>query len=784
MDSKESPADSLGLYFISFAGLVLEITLTRIFSVTLWYHFAFLVLSVAMLGNAAAGALIAGRRRLLDGDVRRTAAMSALFFAGLCLAILVLIRFVSLDLYELGQAGGSFARLSLYYLILVLPFLAAGLCVSLCLCRWREQAGRLYAVNLLGAGSGCLAVVFLIPAFSNAGSVVLAAVAALAAAWCFGREHAGLRWSALVLAAGLTPIWLNAPAWFPFKIADSKSMSVCLYKLGLRPLITRWNAFSQIDVIQGEDAPHKHLSYVPGLSPKIPLSAVPEQKLLFIDADATTPITHFVSGGKNLGFLQYVPSTIAYQLRPKSKVCVIGAGGGYDVLAALNVGQAASVDAVEINPDIADIVRNRFREFSGGLYDDPRVRLHIEDGRSFIRNTDQTFDLLQISLVDTWAAASSGGYSLTENYLYTVDAFSDYMKHLSGTGVLTVSRWLLEPPNEILRLVSLSAAALERGGVAHPERRIALIAGGGVAVMLLKMADFTPDEVWHLGEVCKARGFGLLYAPGFPQSNVFSDFLLDPNRPSLAASYPYDISPPTDDKPFYFDSFTWRNAGDKRNVSFLVLWGALLQALVLSALLIFGPLVWAPKMAPRGAFRFVAGYFGALGMAFMLTEVALIQELILFLGKPVYALSVVLFSLLIFSGLGSLWSQRFGARLRGALQACLVVLPATIILYSWIIPRLSYLFFGHAPSARAALAAVFLAPIGALMGMPFSLGLRLQRGPDQGWAAWAWAVNGCASVIGSIAAVMIAMSLGFSAVLQVAAAFYLFALLLVVKPAA
>jgi len=535
-------------------------------------------------------------------------------------------------------------------------------------------------------------------------------------------------------------------------------------------------------------------SYAPGLSSKYPLKEVPPQVMIFIDADAITAVTEVKKQKGELEFFKYIPSSVAYQLRKRSKVCIIGAGGGFDILTALSAGDAEHVTGVELNGDIVDVVADHVKAFAGDLYGLPNVRLEITEGRSYIRNFQGTFDIIHISLVDTWAAASTGAYSLAENYLYTKEAFIDYIDHLSPDGILTVTRWLLVPPKECLRLAALAITSLEDIGVENPENNIVFVGSGKMAALLLKREAFRQSEVIQIQELCEKYGLEILYAPGINNSNIFSKFIYLENKNLFYDLYPLNIEPPTDDKPFYFHYYTWNKirlsklsdllfSWYKNDVSYLILITVLLQAVIPSALFILAPLGIAGKTEiskSRLRWRFLL-YFGCLGMGFMFIEVTLIQKFILFLGHPVYSLSVVLSSLLIFAGLGSLFISDMNPRSTKRLLTILGILSGVVLAYSFVLPRLSYIFLGLPLIARFVISVLLLAPLGFLMGMPFPIGVRMASDANPRLVPWAWGVNGCLSVISSVLSVIIAMSFGFSVVLKFAAIVYLFAMFFIYR---
>jgi len=775
----------IGTFLVSLSTLLIEISLTRIFSVTIWYHFAFMVISIALLGFGASGAFLTVFRGMLKRDTNKVTALLALTFSVTSVITLIIISRIPLDPFQMADDPVHAVKLFAYYLILTIPFFMSGLCLSFLLSKMPHKVANFYFFSLTGSGIGCFSVIFIIPLFSNAGAVMFAAMALLIAALFFC-SNVSRKLNVLLLA--MIPLLCFAtvysPSLFEFKVPDSKALSD-FYNSGLRPILTKWNAYSRIDVFEPSRA-----IYAPGLSTKYPLRSVPSQMMMFIDADAVAPITAIKKESADLDFLSYIPSSIAYQFKRHSKVCIVGAGGGFDVLTALSAGDAAHVTAVEINSDIGAIVNDHLSEFAGNIYSLPKVSLQNCEGRSFIRNSSDVFDIIQISLVDTWAAASTGAYSLAENYLYTTEAFADYIDHLSPDGIFTVTRWLLVPPKECLRLAALAMSSLEDMGIPNPANHIVFVGSGRVAVLLLKKSAFKHTEVKDIQALCEKYDFNILYAPWMTGNNIFHQFINLKDRREFYKEYPLNVEPPSDDNPFYFHYYTWDKINlfksrdllciYRHDISYLVLLAVLLQAVFLSAVFILGPLFLAKRerisQCPS-RYSFLV-YFACLGVGFMFVEVTLIQKFILFLGHPVYSLSVVLSSLLIFAGIGSLSTIKFKQDFaKKSVMVVLGSLVTLVLVYSFLLTELSYIFLGWSLTSRFAISIFLLAPLGFLMGMPFPIGIRIADKVDPKLIPWSWGVNGCLSVVSSVLSVIIALSFGFSLVLKCAAIVYLVAML-------
>jgi hypothetical protein len=536
-----------------------------------------------------------------------------------------------------------------------------------------------------------------------------------------------------------------------------------------------------------------------------------------IDSAASTPILGLKADLSNAQYLRYELTALAYHIVGVRDftALVIGPGGGRDLASALVFG-ASRVDGVEINPIIAnEVMRERLREFSGGIYTHPRVRIAVDDGRSFVRRTPERYDVIQASLVDTWAATAAGAYTLTENTLYTVEAFNDYLDHLTDGGVLTITRWVADG----LRLVSLAQAACDARGWSAADR-LAIVRHDRVATFLLKRTPFTPGESAHLREVASRLGFDVLYAPdAVPAARVqiggsqdmapdasdvpnvtrpaqdvvvdgastgdYARLVLAGDREQFYAAYRSDIRPTTDDRPFFFHT---TKLEDQFDVAFgrSMLFGNGLSALMtllgistgLVALFIVGPLVLSARgtSRPHGWLAWLV-YFGALGAGFMLIEVSVLQRFVLLLGHPVYSLTVTLFSLLLGTGLGAAWSRRFDdetlrrtgvAGVTAVAVLALGVIAVATPIVAWAIP--------FSRELRMLIAVAVLVPLGVALGIPMPTGLRMLSARAPHMVAWAWGMNGALSVLGATLAIFIAMNWGFRVTLLAASATYLVAL--------
>ena len=761
-----------------------ELSLTRIFSVTMYYHFAFMAISIALFGLSASGVYVfLMRERWKDVPTERLLSTHAFAYTiGTVVALFVLVHLR----VGLSYTPSNIAVMSLVYLMSAIPFFLGGATISLAISRLSANINAVYAADLLGAGAGCL---LLMPALNVLGApnaIVVSALLGAVAGVLMGRGGISPRWR-IVMGCALPLILVTALSG-NFDVSTTKGHE------GHPVLFSKWNSFSRIGVYE---QPYGAWS----LSERY-TGPLPDSRLMDIDSAAGTQILKFGGNLKDVSYLQYELTALGYRLygapdapppTPFSAL-VIGTGGGRDLLSALVFG-ASAVDGVEINPIIVnDVMRDEFADYSGRVYERPNVTVAVEDGRSYVRRSPKQYDIIQASLVDTWAATAAGAYALSENSLYTVEAFEDYLDHLTDRGVLSVSRWVFDG----LRLISLAQEAGARRGW-NPADRLAIIQQDKVATFLLKKTPFTPQEVRTLADAAHDLGFAVLYLPGRPVQTFgdnrddYARLLLSPDRHAFYHQYPLDVTPTTDDRPFFFNTTRLRNHAFVAPV--LRMFGmqverpvnpgawatggltALLVLLGISSFLIvlfiLGPLAVTSRGTLGSGWFPALAYFACLGGAFMLIEVALLQRFVLLLGHPVYSLTVTLFSLLLGTGLGSMLSRRVAdaALRRFATLACLAV-AVVALLWASVLPPIVQAAIGWPLPLRIVLAVALMTPAGMVMGIPLPAGVRLLAATQPQLVAWAWGMNGALSVLGAILAVFIAMNWGFSVTLLCGAAIY------------
>jgi hypothetical protein len=791
----------LGLFSAAF--LLFQVILTRLFSVAQFYHFAFLVISMAMMGYAASGFALALLKRLVEHEAlwifERCAAGSAVSI----LAAYLILNHLPFDSFSIVWDKRQALLFGLNYAVLCFPFFLNGLGVSALLSAFPQRAARLYGVNFLGAGLGCLFSILLPARLGGEGTVLVGcALTAMAGLSLPGWDeeakpqrshlHTWLRAStfALLLLCSLE----IAQRWngrtfshlLDLRLSPYKSLSYALQVPNAEHLLQRWNAFSRVDVVRSEN-----IRSLPGLSVQYQ-QPPPPQDGLFVDGDDLSPI---ITTERGLEFTAYLPGASAFLIRPAGRVLVLEPRGGLDIWTAVHQG-AGEVTAVEANPLIA--------QAAAPVYRLPPVRLVLEDQRSFLRRTDEQYDIIVLSLVSSFHPVRSGAYSLAEDYRYTVESFVDLIRHASPSGIVVMNRWVQKPPSEELRAFATAVTALERLGL-DPQERLVAFRGYSMATILIKRTPFTDQEMEILRSFTQQRAFDLIYASGLKadetnrynvqESSVYAQtfqaVLHKETRNEFYRAYPYDVRPPTDDRPFFGHTFKWSQTRQTLaevgtvwqpfgGAGMLAVLGLLAFVTVLGVGLIALAWLWthrkmtAVSKLPLG----LAGYFLFIGSAYMLVEIPLMQRFQLYLAHPVYAVAGVLFALLVFSGVGSALSHRIPTNF---------ALP-TLLVWLWSSPWwFSVLFqssLGLLLPLRMVIMVLTIAPGGMLMGVAFPAGIRQWlRGEGAVWLPLAWTVNGAASVMASVGAMALALSLGFSWTLRLGALGYLAAFLMAVGPA-
>ena len=717
------------VFLITLSGLVFEIGLTRIYSATIWYHFAFVAISMALLGWGLGGLAVHLLKRSWPPSYDRAALFTMLYGLAIpgCLWVLVTYPF-------------ELSRLPLYFITPLVPFFLGGMALSMIFDMNRRSAGSLYFADLLGASLGAVSVTALLQLVGGEVSLLLAAIAPFVAGGLLSRR---LRLVALVEAAIVLLLALTNGSTGRFHVIPGTIKAMRRHMdehPGSRIAQTGWNAYSRIDAVEG-------------VSPKFIAR-------LYIDSDAWTSIMPWDGRLESVHEMRDSYRALPFHFNPGGETLIIGPGGGPDVVAALASG-SRKVTAVEMNPLMIQFVRH-YGAQAGSLYDRADVEVIQSEGRNFISRTDRKFDTIFLGFVDSWASVASGGLSLSENYLYTTQAFRAYFDHLTENGVLVILRW----DSDIPRLVANSVALLGADGAsariaALMERRSSRDDPSQMLFMLRKRA-FTKAEAdqlmkWPLGKA--------LIVPGYPVPQPYTDLLSgSKSMDQWQAESPTLIGPVFDDSPFYFA--TERPWGMPKPIAGRLFGWLLAPNVVLLALFAaFGK----PRNKPAAPYAASVVYFACLGFGFISVELALLQNLTLLLGHPIFTLAILLFTLLAAGGLGSALSAFVPPR-----GACLVI-AALGTLEAVALPRIVPLLLPLPIAARIAIAMVLVAPLGFVMGMPFPRGLQGTGRGSLPAPPFFWGLNGVMSVIGSVTTVFVALKWGFQSAMLIGCLAYVFA---------
>jgi hypothetical protein len=767
-----------GLGFSSAAVLIFEITLTRVFAITQFNHFVFVTVSLALLGFGASGSLLAAFPAIGGGGPRRWAALAAGQSLSVVGAYLLVNRF-PFDSFSIAWDTTHVWVMAFNYLVLATPFVFGGLVIAVLL-TGRDQShpipsNQVYAYSLVGSGGGCVVAIGGLAFFGGAGMVAAGGAVAMAAAWLFAGLPPVRRGVRPALAAAslilLLSVW-SPPGFAGLRLSQYKSLSTVMDFPDAEIISTRWTAGSRVDHVRSES-----IRSLPGLSFTY-AGSPPLQDGVTFDGDDLSPIP--LVSTEQADFAPALLISLPYSLRPGGASAVLQPRGGLDVLVALASG-SDSVTAVEPNRRAVDAAG----ETGFDVYADSRVTTAVEDPRVFIEKTGSRFDVIDLALTAPYRPVTSGAYSLAEDYLLTVDAFDAYLGRLRPDGILAVTRWLQVPPSEESRLVALAAEAVRNRGK-DPADSVIALRGYANALVMIKPGGFDASEVAATRAFATQNRFDLIAAPGLvaSEANLYNRLPVDDYFPLaqslLLAEDPapiyreaaFDISPPSDDRPFFSHFFKWSQADEVLDTlgktwqpfggaGYFVVLAVLGLATAAALVLILGPLAWARvrgRIGLAGPRMWTVGYFGLLGLAFLLVEIPIIQKYILLVGRPTTSLAVVLFGLLVSSGWGSMMAPRLPWR------GTALLLTALAAAYPLLLNLVTAVALAWALPVRMIVGLAVLFPIGFLMGSMFPNGLRYLETAGPGLVPWAWAINGVFSVISSVTATLLALSSGFSTV--------------------
>lgn len=791
MKQPKITTDSAAIFFLSAAVLGLELVLVRIFSIGHWHHFSFMVISTALLGFGAGATIIAIKPKLFTKNYEKNLWLSAFGFGFSVPVVFLLSQKVPLDELQLIWDSRQLLFLFAYYLLFFVPFFFAGICIALAFTVFAEKVHRIYFFNMAGSALGVACAVSLMYKVPAQQLLLLVSSIAFLAAVLFGWKLAKKYLIATVFCALAVLLMFNfaEPLKLEIKISENKSLAYYRALPDAKIIITRNSPLAKLDCIQ---APA--IRYFPGLSIAYQ-GTLPEQILIISDADGISAVNHFKDADESACF-DYMTSAIGYHLLDKPNVCIIGSGGGSDVVQAFSMG-AEDVTAVEMNPDVIDLVRNQFGRFSGGLYERENVRVIEAEARNFLQTTDTLFDIINISLLDSLTASAAGLYTLNESHLYTIEAIEQALCKLQPNGILSITRMLKTPPRDSLKTLATAAAALRRAGVTGPAEHIIMIRNWATATILISPKPFSKQRIAKAREFAGLRCFDLVHVPGIDSKDVNKFHILEEpfyyqstrqifsdNYRNFYDNYAYNIRPATDDRPYFFDFFKWRSLPHMiRTIpgqwlafsewGYLVLAATLLQSIFAGVVFLILPLFLArPIKQIRSGKLPVITVFSLLGVAYMFLEMGFIQKMTLLIGQPVFGVAVTISGFLFFSACGSLASTYLCRsplrRIQAAVMAIILTGLADAAVLSFFFDRL----VGFSKPGRILLGLVLIAGPAFFMGMPFPTVLKQLHIRKAALVPWALGVNGFASVTGAVLGTFLAVSLGFTSLIFIALACY------------
>ncbi|MHC4623550.1 MAG: spermine/spermidine synthase domain-containing protein [Planctomycetota bacterium] len=787
---------AIAICLISAAALGLELVLVRALSIGHWHHFSYLVISTALLGFGAGGTLVAVGSRSLTRNYRRWLWLFAVGMGAATPVVFYLSQKVAFDELQLIWDQRQILYLLAYYLLFFVPFFCAGASLALAFTVWAEKAHRLYFFNMTGSALGAAAIVGLM--YGNRPENLLLVIAGGAfIAGLIVASSVSWRWVAGTLSVSAVCLFAFSP-WGPaaLEIDISQHKSLVWYR-----------ELPEAEVATVGYSPLGRVDYVKAKSVHIPPAGMsigyqgrlPEQAVIISDGDGVSVVNHFEQLS-DLNCYKYATSALGYYLVSRPEVCIIGAGGGSDVGQALVLG-ARKVTAVEMNQQVVDFVREQLNEFASGIYRRKDVEVVTAEGRSFLQTAREQFDVISISLLDSLSSSEAGVGAFNESHLYTVEAIERGLSRLRPAGVLSITRTLKAPARDNLKMLATIVEALRRRGVAEPGKNIMMIRSLDAATIVACPQPFAELQVAGARRFGQENSFDLVHVPGIDveqvnQYHVLQEGpvyyegavqILSPGYERFYGEYAYNIRPATDDRPYFFDFFKWKSLPHMIKTlgrqwlpfsewGYLVLAATLVQAVLASVLFIMLPLwVAKPIRAVRSGKFAALVYFLLLGLAYMFLEMGFIQKMTLLIGHPVFGVGVTLVGFLLFSGFGSLVSQRLSAR---ALRIIWTSVSAVVIIGAAEISLMNASFewlVGFSRTTRIVLGLGIIAPPAFFMGMPFPTGLRQLHTRGGALVPWAWGVNGFASVTGAVLGTLLAISVGFTALAVTALGCYLLA---------
>jgi len=778
------------VFFTSFSILSYQIAFTQVFAYMQWHNLSALVITMALLGFGAGGSVVNILHKRIEKEYALCFFGTTLLFPVFLGAGFIISSRLVFNPYEIGFAPEQVIFFFLYFFLMGLPFFLGG--VIICIAFLRYSISKTYFANLAGSGAGALVVVggayILHPYNMIAGIIMLATIPAMIISFHGKRKVVGLTGAMVVFNLAVLFTVVSFPQFK--KVSQYKSISGAL---NLPKADIVHEAYSPLAVVQVVQA--KGLRSTAGLSLASPFQ-VPVQKGIFLNADSMSPITPFRGDPDDIRYLEYLTSYLPFYIMDenrRNRVLILGSGGGESILKSV-LSKYKKIDAVEINPRVIFLMKNQFADFSGDIYNQANVQVFHHDARSFIKETNERYDLIDLSMIDGYNAAASGVYALNESYLYTIESIREYFRHLSDTGILAISRWVVTPARDNLKIFNMVITALRQEGIKDVEKHLIAIRSLQTVTLLVSKMRVPPRMVDRARTFARERLFDLVHIPGIRKIEVNQFIKLETpvyyhalqqlfssEAQFFIDGYDFDISAATDNRPYFYNFFkpcviryilTYGPAQIPiTEWGYLILLIILVPVLAVSFIFILLPLLISHKRA-KGIRGIVFFYFSFIAVGYFFIEMPLIQKMILFLGHPSYSIAVIIAGLLVFTGIGSLFSDRLFSTDKRILISTVFICLITLF-YLWFIDDLFSLFMIFPVGVKVFIVLFMMAPLGFFMGVPFPQGLTAIRKIEKEAISWAWGVNGFFSVISILLATVFAVTMGFRAVFVIACLCYL-----------
>jgi spermidine synthase len=788
------------LFLLSASALGYEILLMRLFSIIQWHHFAYLVIALALLGYGVSGTLLWLLQKKLLPQYSWTYLGAIMLFALSAPGSYLLVQSLAFNIEELLWDPVQIFKLLLIFLLLALPFVfaASAICITF-MAFSQNRTGTIYALDLLGAGLGSFGIIGLMYLLLPERILIILGLGGILAGWLATQELALPKRRLLAGMMGLIALaLLSVTPQIELNYSPYKGLSQALQVKGAKVLETRSSPLGYLSVITSPEVPLRH---APGLS-LIADGLPPEQLGLFTDADNMSAIAAYSGRSQAWDYLDQTTAALPYHLHKPNRLLIIGSGAGSDLRLAHYHG-IDFIDALELNPQVIHLVKERFADFAGPLYQRPGTRLHITEARDFLNQTEKRYDLIQLALIDAHGASASGLYALNESYLYTQEAIAQYLSHLAPNGYLAITRWIKLPPRDMLKLFATAWGVLNEMGVPDAQKRLLLIRSWQTGTLLIKNGPFNDKELDEVSRFCKRLFFDLAYTPEItpdmsnrynqlakPYFHEATQAIISDKIETFFTNYKFHLQPATDDRPYFHNFFKWssflealklRDQGGLPLIEwgYVILLVTLAFTLLIGGLLIIAPLFLLKPPLSNRPFQIhpwrVIVYFFAIGLAFLFIEIAFIQRFLRFLHHPIYAITVTLSAFLVFAGLGSQSSRLLSNRMGqpGLLVLVFGSIAFLSLLYLLSLDKLFLLFAHLSLTGKVLISLLLVAPLAFFMGLPFPLALSEIKAHSASLIPWAWGINGYASVISASLATLIAIHFGFTTVILSAVAIYL-----------